>query len=164
MSAATTPQPGDPQPTPTPQPQPDPPAPQPQPQPDPPPAPQAAQVPPAPQAARVPDPPAQEPAAQPDNVVHLDVAQVSAARQRLDVEIAAACRVAKLPQLTEEMIASSMTLQQVQSELLRRMAAEVDRTPVVAIDPTNRPQDPARGSLSNLGREAFAARVAPQRR
>jgi capsid assembly protease len=159
----------------------DPPPPQPQPADPPPPAPQPDQPSPPPQREATPEPrPLLPPtleegphaqvttlgtAADPapaDNVFHLDVAQVTDAQRRLDIEIAAACRVAKLPHLTEEMIASSMTVQQVQAELLRRMAAATDSTPVVAFDTTHRPE-PARQSLANLGREAFAARVATRR-
>jgi capsid assembly protease len=150
------------------QPKPEDPPPPPKPEADPPPAPKPEDPPPAPapKPADPPPPPARE-AARPapeaaDNVVHLDVAQVTAAQKRLDVEIAAACRVAKRPELTEEMIASEMTLQQVQAELLRRVAADTDRVPLQPIDTTHRP--PARSSLANLGRDAYAARFSPAQR
>jgi type IV secretory pathway VirB10-like protein len=141
-------QPPPPPPAPTP-----PPTPEPTPRPPPNPPPEQQPQPDVPQSQR-------EASAQvPDNVFHLDVAQVTAAQKRLDVEIAAACRVAKLPHLADEMIGSSMTLQQVQAELIRRMADAADRAPIVAIDPVNRP-DAQRQSLATLGREVFAARFA----
>jgi signal peptide peptidase SppA len=131
---------------------------------DPPPAPPAPPTPPTPPA---PDP-APQPAAvaaaampEPDsNVVHLDIAQVTAAQKRMDIEIAAACRIAGLPHLCEEMIASSMTVEQVGAELLRRKTAEADRQPITAIDPT---QDPQPSNYAGLSREVYAARF-PQRR
>jgi hypothetical protein len=161
---------------PAPAPQPPTPEPTPRPPPNPPPEqPPAPQQPPTPDGGQQPqreamaDPPmrvsggiAPTPTA-PDNVFHLDVAQVTAAQKRLDADIAAACRIAKRPELAEEMIASSMTLEQIKDDLMRRMAADTDRTPVMAIDPSNRRADPSQPSLSTLGREVFAARFAQRR-
>jgi signal peptide peptidase SppA len=144
-------------PNPNPQPQPDPPAnpnppapPAPQPQPDPP-----AQPAQAAHAAAVPLPGG--------NVVHLDVAAVTGARQRMDTEILAACELAGASLTTaKEMIASSLTLDQIRTELQSRKTRAADANVTLPVDTNAEATAAASGITPGFSREVMKHRTVYQ--